>query len=131
MSRENVEVVRRWLSAFDNDTDTFRQVTHPEIEWMPFEDNHTASYGLDGAMRIRNGWLEAWDEHRLEIEDTLDGGGDDVVATVHVIGRGRGSGVEVDTRLYGHLKVRDGMVVYLYEHENRADAFKAVGLTCP
>ena len=79
-------------------------------------------------MRIRNGWLDAWDEHSIDIEETLDGEGDDVVATVHLIGRGRGSGVEVDVRLYGHLKVRDGKVVYLYEHEERADALEAVGL---
>jgi ketosteroid isomerase-like protein len=128
MSQENVEIVRRWILAFDNDTDTFSRLTHPEIGWMPFEDNHTPSNGLDGAMRIRNGWLDAWDEHRVEIEDALDGGDDDVVATVHLIGRGRGSGVEVDVRLYGHLKVRDGMVVYLYDDEDRADALRAVGL---
>ena len=129
MSQANVEIMRRWIQAFDNDTDTFRQLTHPEIEWMPFEDNHTPSYGLDGAMGIRNAWLDAWDEHRMDIEETLDGGGDDVVGTVHLIGRGRGSGVEVDVRLYGHLKVRDGKVVYLYEHEERADALKAAGLS--
>ena len=128
MSQENVEIVRRWLLAFDKNTDIFRQLTHPEIEWMPFEDNHTPSNGLDGAMRIRNGWLDAWDEHRVDIEEALDGGGDDVVATVHVIGRGRGSGVEVDVRLYGHLRVRDAAVIYVYEHEDRADALKAVGL---
>jgi ketosteroid isomerase-like protein len=128
MSQESAEIMRRWLLAFDNDTDTFRQLTHPEIEWMPFEDNHTPSYGLDGAMRIRNGWLDAWDEHRVDIEEMLDGGGDDVVAPVHVSGRGRGSGVEVEVRLYLHLRVRDGKVVYLYEHEDRADALKAIGL---
>jgi ketosteroid isomerase-like protein len=128
MSQENVETVRRGMLAFDNDTDIFLQLTHPEIKWMPYEDNHTPSNGLDGATRIRNGWLDAWDEHRLEIEETRDGGGDDVVATVHLIGRGKGSGVEVDVRLYGHVKVRDGKVVYLYEHEDRVAALAAVGL---
>ena len=127
MSRENVEIVRRWLEAFENDETVFRALTHPAIEWAPFEDNHTISHGLVGAMRIRAAWLDAWAEHRLEIEDMLDGG-DDVVATVHLAGRGRGSGVEVDVRLYGHVKVRDGKVVYVYEHENRADALRAVGL---
>ena len=128
MSQENVEIVRRWMLAFDNDTDIFRRLTHPEIEWMPYEDNHTPSYGLDGATRIRNSWLDAWDEHRLEIEETHEGSRGDVVATVHLIGRGKGSGVEVDVRLYGHVKVRDGKVAYLYEHEDRAAALAAVGL---
>ena len=127
MSQENVEIVRRWLHAFENNEAVFRALTHPAMEWAPFEDNHTISHVLVGALRIRAAWLDAWAEHRLEIEDMLDGG-DDVVATVHLIGRGRGSGVEVDVRLYGHLKVRDHSVVYLYEHENRADALRAAGL---
>jgi hypothetical protein len=42
MSRENVEVVRQWLWAFDNDTDAFRQITHPEIERMPIEHEDRA-----------------------------------------------------------------------------------------
>src|SRR5438477_188911 len=87
-------VMRQW--------ERFRELTHPEIEWAPFEDNHTISYGLAGAMRIRNAWLDAWVEHRLEIEEMHDAG-DDVVATVHLIGRGKGSGAEVEVRLYGHV----------------------------
>src|ERR1700704_3460942 len=105
MSQENMELMRRWLVAFGNDEEVFRELTHPEIEWAPFEDKHTVSYGLAGALRIRAAWLDAWTEHRLEIEDMLDGRGEDVVATVHVIGRGRESGAEVDVRLYGHAKV--------------------------
>ena len=31
--------------------------------------------------------------------------------------------------LYGHFKVRDGKVVYLFEHQDRDDAVKAAGLT--
>jgi ketosteroid isomerase-like protein len=128
MSQANLEIVRRWLTAFESDEEVFRDLTHPEIEWAPFEDNHTISSGLAGATRIRAAWLDAWAEHHLQIEDVLDGGADDVLATVHLIGRGRGSGVEVDVRLYGHLRVRDGKVVYVYEYEHRADAVRAVGL---
>jgi ketosteroid isomerase-like protein len=127
MSQENVEIVRRWIWGFANDEETFRQTTHPEIEWAPFEENHTVSHGLAGAMRIRTGWLDAWAEHHLEIEDTIDAG-DDVVATVHSNARGRESGAEVDVRLHGHFKVRDGKVAYLFEHEDRAAALRAAGL---
>ncbi|MCU1449932.1 MAG: hypothetical protein JWP02_2102 [Acidimicrobiales bacterium] len=127
MSQENVEIVRRWLRAFADDEAVFRELTHPEIEWAPFEDNHTISYGLAGAERIRNAWLDAWSEHRLEIEEMHDAG-DDVVAMVHLIGRGKGSGAEVDVRLYGHVKLRDGRIVYVFEHEDHADALKAAGL---
>ena len=67
MSRENVEIVRRWLEAFENDEAVFTALTHPAMEWAPFEDNHTISRGLVGAMRIRAAWLDAWAEHRLEM----------------------------------------------------------------
>jgi ketosteroid isomerase-like protein len=127
MSRENVEIVRRYIWAFENDLDTFRELTHPAIEWAPFEENHSIFRGVDGALRVRTGWLETWTEHRIEIEEIVDGG-DEVVASVHLIGRGRGSGVEVDVRLYLHVKVRDGKVAYVYEHENRVDALRAAGL---
>jgi ketosteroid isomerase-like protein len=127
MSRENVELVRRWFWAFGDDIDAFRDTLHPEIEWRPFEDNHTPSYGVDGAMRIRNNWIESWDEHRVDLEELTEEG-DSVVATAHVMARGKASGVEVDVRLYMQFRLREGKVVYLFEHENRADALEAVGL---
>jgi ketosteroid isomerase-like protein len=130
MSQENVELVRRWIWAFENDTDTFREITHPEIEWAPFEENHTPSYGLDGAMRIRDGWFDAWAEHRMEIEEVFDGD-DDLVASLHVTARGKESGVEVDVRLHGHMKVRDGRVIYLFEYEDLTAALAAAGLSDP
>jgi limonene-1,2-epoxide hydrolase len=128
MSQENAEIVRRWIWAFENDDAAFREATHPDIEWAPFEENHTVSHGLDGAMRIRNGWLDAWAEHRLDVEEMVDRGAG-VVASLHITARGRGSGVEVDVRLHGHFKVRDGKVCYLFEHEEQAEALAAVGLT--
>ncbi len=127
MSQENVDVVRRFLWAFENDGEAFRDALHSEIEWCPFEEGHTPSFGPGGAMRIRNGWLEAWDEHRIDIEEIIDAG-DDVVASLHLTARGKASGVEVDVRLYLHFKLRDGTVVYVYEHEHEAEALEAVGL---
>ena len=42
--------------------------------------------------------------------------------------RPEGSGITVDVHLYGHFKVRDGKVVYLFEHQDRDAALKAAGL---
>jgi len=127
VSQENVEIVHRWAWAFEHDADTFVELTHPEIEWAPFEENHTWFRGVEAAKRIRDGWLDAWAEHRLEIEETLDAG-DDLLSIGHIEGRGRGSGAQVDVRLYLHMKVRDGKVVYVFEYQDRAEALKAVGL---
>jgi hypothetical protein len=108
MSQENVEIVQAWLLAFEEDRDAFSAITHPAIEWMPFEENHTPTRGVEGALRIRDGWLDAWDEHTTEIEEI----------------RGRGDGVYPAAKLIG----RGGKVVYFYEHLNREDALKAAGL---
>jgi len=128
MSRENAEeVARRWLGAFADDPQAFRDALHPDIVWFPFEDNHMPSHGVEGAMRIRNHWLESWTEMRAEVEEVV-GDSDSVVATTHVTGRGKTSGVVVDVRLHMHFKVRDGKVVYVYEYQDRAQALEAGGL---
>src|SRR5262249_44241810 len=62
VSRKSVEVVLRWLLAFGNDRDAFSAVTHPEIEWMPFEEGHLPSRGIDGALRLRDQWLRVVEE---------------------------------------------------------------------
>jgi ketosteroid isomerase-like protein len=128
MSQENANAVaRRWLWAFENDTDAFRDTLHPEIEWFPFEDDHSPSYGVDGGMRIRNQWIDTWGEHRIDLEELIERG-DSVVASVHVTARGKSSGVEVDARLHLHFTVREGKVVYVFEHADRAAALEAVRL---
>ena len=127
MSQENLEIVRRWKWAFDNDRDTFIELTHPEIEWAPFEENHTIFHGIDSALQVRSGWLDTWAEHQVTTEELIDAG-NGVLDTAHLVGRGKSSGLEVDVRLYIHFKLREGKVVYVYEYEDRAEALKAVGL---
>jgi ketosteroid isomerase-like protein len=131
MSRENVEVknavVRRWIFSFENHTDAFRDTLHPEIEWCPFEEDNTPLYGIEAAMRSRNRWLDTWGEHRFDLEEVIEAG-DSVVVLAHVMARGKGSGVEVDVRLYMQFKVRDDKVVYIFEHRDRAAALEAAGL---
>jgi ketosteroid isomerase-like protein len=132
MSQENVEVknavLRRWIWAFENDTDAFRDTLHPEIEWFPIDENRGRLYGIGAAMRNRNEWFETWDEHRLEA-DEVAAEGDSVVVCVHITARGKISGAEVDVRFYAHAKLRDDKVVYIYDHEDRAAALEAVGLS--
>jgi ketosteroid isomerase-like protein len=127
MSRENVEIVRRFLWAFENDTDAFRDTLHPEIEWFPIEENHRRLFGVDAAMRNRNEWLDTWDEHRFDLEEVIEEG-DSVVALVHITARGKASGIETDVRFYAHVKMRDHQIVYVFDYRDRAAALEAAGL---
>jgi ketosteroid isomerase-like protein len=51
--------------------------------------------------------------------------GDDVVASIHIAGRGRGSGATADARFHAQVKVRDGKIACIYDHEDRAAALEA------
>jgi ketosteroid isomerase-like protein len=122
------EVVRRFFSEFEGDDEAFRETLHPEIEWYPIEENRTPTFGVHAAMWNRNAWLEAWDEHTFHLEEVIESG-DSVVVGVHITARGRGSGIEVDVRFYAQMKVRDGKIVYIYDHEDRTAALEAAGLS--
>jgi ketosteroid isomerase-like protein len=90
MSQENVEVrneaVRRFLAAFENDSDAFRATLHPEIEWYPIEENRTPTKGVEAAMWNRNAWLDTWVEYHQDVEEVIEDG-DDVVLLVHITAR--------------------------------------------
>ena len=59
----------------------------------------------------------------------MNDGVDSVVACLHLTGRGKMSGVEVDLRVYMHYKLRDGKIVYVFEYEDRGEALEAAGLS--
>ncbi len=124
--RQAAQVVRRYLWAFDNDSEAFRDVIHPQIEWFPFEQGHTPAYGVEDAMRVRECWLETWEEHRIEVQEVIERGAS-VIASIHLRARGRASGVEVAACLHLHYKLRDRKIVYVFEHEDRGSALQAAG----
>ena len=127
MPEENLDVLRKSIEAFGSDRETWLSTLDPGFEWYPLEEGHIPSRGIDAAIGIRERWLESWDGHAIEIEEIRDGG-DDLVAFLHLSGRGKASGVEVDLRFYMHWKLRDGKIVYLYEYDDRDEALAAAGI---
>jgi ketosteroid isomerase-like protein len=123
----DLEIVRHWYRAFANDAD-FRELTHPEMEWAPVEENHTVHRGIEGARRVVAGWSASWSDYTGKIEEVLDGGEQGIVVVLDVTARGAASGAMVDIRSYQHFRIRDGKVAYLYEYPDRGEALRAVGL---
>jgi ketosteroid isomerase-like protein len=121
------EAVRRFLAAFEDDDDAFGETLDPEIEWCPIDENRVPLHGVAAAVRNRNAWLETWDEHRLDVDDVVEEG-EEVVASIHIAARGKLSGAAADVRFYAQIKVRDGKIAYIYDHEDRAAALEAAGL---
>jgi len=61
-------------------------------------------------------------------EEFIDAG-DQVVAIVHFRGRGRESGIEVDTRTYAVYTLREGKTIGMEEFTERFEALEAAGLS--
>jgi ketosteroid isomerase-like protein len=120
-------VIRKWLWAFENDAAAFEATLHPDIEWFPIDENYGRLHGIEAAVRNRNEWLDAWEHHRMEVEDVA-AEGDNVVVAIHITARGKSSGAEANLLFYAHMKLRDDKVIYIRDHEDRAQALQAAGL---
>lgn len=138
MSQENVEIVRRIYEAVDRrDAETVLSFYHPEVVWDI--THYEALVGLMGK-RVWHGheglrdwsreWYEAWEQVDASLEEVIDAGEEDVVASLNYSGRGRTSGIEVTfERMAGVFTVTDGKVVRAVWFRTRAEALEAVGLS--
>ena len=128
MSQENVEVARRAF-AYEvhgrGDRAEAEAIFDPYVVMNPVEEG--PSYGLDAIRDNFEHWKGAWGELEVTVEEVIDAG-DRVLLTAHHRGRGRGSGIEVDTSFYEVYSLRNGKVARSDEYADRADALKAAGL---
>ena len=128
MSQENVEIVRRAF-AYEiygvGDRAEAEAIFDPHVVMNPIDEE--MSYGFDAMRSDMERWASAFDELEVTAEEFIDAG-DRVLVTAYHRGRGRGSGVEVDTRFYELYTLRDGKVVRVDEFTDRPDALEAAGL---
>jgi uncharacterized protein len=132
MSQENVELVRGMCEAFlAGDVAAALDVLHAEVIWHGtiggIEEGRTAH----GHNEVIEGFMESlrdWESHSLEIEDYLDAG-DSVVVLWHEVGRGKRSGVEVESRTAVVYTVRDKEVIEVQGYMDRRQALQAAGLS--
>jgi ketosteroid isomerase-like protein len=101
MSRENVEVVRRFLLL---DVEEALTYADPDIVWNPAEESATRGHEAVRTSLVR--WKSEWDDYELRPEE-FEHMGDRVVAAVCLRGRGRASGIEVDARFYDVYTLRE------------------------
>ena len=70
--------------------------------------------GHEGWLKMNELWNEAWEEWRYDVREVRAVGERHVVARVHVGGRGRGSGIEVDEEVGYVIDINDeGLASYI------------------
>ena len=122
MSQENLTIVRRFVVG---DLEEALVYAAPDIIWNPVEE--ALAQGHDAVRGSVARWKGAWDKYEVTHEEFVDAG-DRVVVTLHLRGRGRGSGVEIDARLFDVYTIREGMIVRMDEFTELSVALEAAGL---
>ena len=129
MSRENVEIVRRFFEARGREAEL--ALLDPEIEWHVRPDLPDADVykGHDGWSRLVDTFDEALDDRWYSLREVFDVD-DQVVVVLRWGGRGKTSGLAIEERDEAWiLTLRNGLVIRVDEHASRADALEAAGLS--
>jgi ketosteroid isomerase-like protein len=130
MSSSNAELARGLYEAWNRgDLDAMLAHADPQVEWRPHlaEVSGKAVRGHDEVVALFADLMESWETFQVEVEELFEAG-DQIVTFVHVRVRGRGSGVEVNTKPAHHIVFRDGVVVRLTTYLDRAEALAAAGI---
>jgi ketosteroid isomerase-like protein len=132
MSRENVEIVRRGLEAFnEREWDVAMGDIHEHAVWVPSSGFPDAAPRF-GRSAIQKFWVElstTLPGFQATAEEVLDAGGDQVVAIVRTHGIGRGSGADVGRDIGQVFTLREGKVVSIVSYNRPEHALAVAGLS--
>ena len=130
MSQENVEIVLRGVAALNRvDPEAFIALCDDRFEMrlVGAVGEPVRYVGADGVLQFFRDMSETWADWGFEVDDMRDLD-EHVLITGRQRGRGRVSGIEVDSPRACVLAVRNGAVTELRYFTEPADALTAVGL---
>jgi ketosteroid isomerase-like protein len=130
MSEENVEVVRRMYEAFHGG-DFEGALAYFDADVFADQSRRLGGGISRGREELRQSlaeWIGTFEAYREEIEE-IRGLGNLVFAALTQHGRGKGSGVEVQTRFALLYEVCDGKITSLVMYPNPVEALGAGGLS--
>jgi uncharacterized protein len=131
MSEENVEIVRRVIEAWNSDEqDSVIRFLDPEVIFDATRRlvNPKTYTGMEGMRLMLADRDEVWEEFRTEPDQFLDAG-DRIVVIGRWVGKGKGSGIEVQQPVAHVFTLHDGRVVrWELGYTDRGEALEAAGL---
>lgn len=128
MARENVELYRRALDAFNRrDLKALLALMHADVQAVTYLVAIEGDYlGHDGMRRWWKNLLDVFPDFTIEVVDVRDLG-DMTVAHVRYRGHGAGSDTPFEMTLCQVAEWRDGKVVWWGSCRTEAEALEAVG----
>ena len=129
MTSERAEAVMAAYSSEWADFDLLAGLLHPEVEIQTnWPGLAPAVYGVEGARRWAEVWLEAWESIQFDVREVVDVDEETVFVAAHVRGRSKGMDVEVEMDIYDVLTFRDGRLALRRTWPDRAPAIAALGI---
>ena len=128
----NADVVRsalaQWNARPELTEEAFAEFAQPDmvLDLTSNVLNPGTFEGFEGFLRFADQVGEAWAEFRMEPEEVFERG-DVVVVLVRAVGKGRGSGVEVDDAVAMVAEVRDGLIARMKVEPDREAALRLIG----
>jgi ketosteroid isomerase-like protein len=127
-----IEILKEWFKAFSSgDIERIVELTHPDFEGVvpPELSAEPDTYrGHAGIRRYFESFDEVIEEVCFEPERFWDAGGDTVVVSVRMTGRGRRTSIPVEQRNAQVWTVRDGRLRSEITYASLPDALMAAGL---
>jgi ketosteroid isomerase-like protein len=127
MSSGNAELVHAVLGAYlTRDEEALRRLMDPNIEIYtePGLINAGTYRGVDGFQDWIDHWEEAWDEVDYELGEMIELDQHFIVIPVRIIGRGAGSGIQVDSVFGWMYEWRDGRSLRFHVYSSVEDAME-------
>ena len=133
MSQENVEILRTIYDEWEQGRlGVGRAMYDPGITVKTFMPDAGEAVTLQGVSQFEEfvrEWLTQWQEYRVTGENFQEVGADKVLVSGRQIAIGHRSGVAVESPAFAVWTFRQGKVVKLSLHYDRANALEAAGLS--
>ncbi len=126
---ENLDLVRSIYATWGRGDFSSAEWADPEIEFSIVGGPDPGSWmGVVGMTQGRRQWLTAWDNYNAEAYEYRELDRERVLVSGRMRGRGKTSGVTVDTEFANLLHLRDRKVLRLCLYSDRQRALDDLGL---
>jgi ketosteroid isomerase-like protein len=125
----NRELTAKAFDAFRRgDVEAVNSALDPEVVVVISDELANAGTwtGIDGFWESVSGWLEAFDDYKIEVEAIETPDDDHVIVEARQTAKGRSSGVPVELTTYFLFEIHEGITTRYELHASRDDALAAM-----